>query len=284
MALAEPEAEFEYTAPFEKRPEPIKMISKLGRQSIGFVSELGELAGFGAKASVSLPAQRHRLEKVSRAIFEIGVRCVPITLIVGTFTGLVLGLQLYYVLTKFSSESLLGQAVALSIIMEIGPVFTAIMIVGQAGSALSAEIGIQRNAEQIDALKTMQINPIGFLVSPRMVAALICFPILTTFFDLVGILGGHLTGVELLGVDEGAYWNRIYEAVSFKHVRDGLFKGLVFGFITTLICAFQGYFTHTKADVPGARGVSQTTTRAVVLSSIAILAFDYLLTSFLLET
>ena len=256
------------------------MISALGRQTIRMVSELGELARFSARASVALPTQRHIFEKLFRAIFEIGVRCVPITLIVGLFTGLVLGLQLYYVLTKFSSESLLGQAVALSIILEIGPVFTAIMIVGQAGSSLSAEIGIQRNAEQIDALKTMEINPIGFLVSPRLWAAVICFPILTTFFDLIGIYGGHLTGVELLGVDPGAYWNRIYEAVSVQNIVDGLVKALVFGVVTTLICSFQGYFTHLKASIPGARGVSQTTTRAVVYSSIAILMFDYLITSF----
>ena len=260
------------------------MISKLGRYGIRIVSDLGDMTRFGARAAVSLPRQRHILAKLSRSIFEIGVRCVPITLIVGLFTGLVLGLQLYYVLTKFSSESLLGQAVALSIILEIGPVFPAIMIVGQAGSALSAEIGIQRNSEQIDALQTMRIDPLGFLVSHRLWAALICFPILTTFFDLVGILGGHLTGVELLGVDGGAYWNRIYESVSVQNIRDGMIKALVFGFVTTLICSYQGYFTHLKSDVPGARGVSQTTTRSVVLSSIAILGFDYLITSFLLET
>lgn len=247
------------------------------------VSEFGNLAGFSAQASVSLPSQRHVFEKLTRSIYEIGVRCVPITLIVGLFTGLVLGLQLYYVLTKFSSESLLGQAVALSIILEIGPVFTAIMIVGQAGSALSAEIGIQRNAEQIDALETMQINPIGFLVAPRFWAAIIVFPILTTFFDLVGIYGGYLTGVELLGVDPGAYWNRIYDAVTVRNIINGLIKGVVFGIVTTMICSYQGYYTHLKSDIPGARGVSQTTTRAVVLSSIAILMFDYLITSFQME-
>lgn len=260
------------------------MISKIGRHTVQLVSELGDLARFSAQASVSLPGQRHIFEKLNRAIFEIGVRCVPITLIVGLFTGLVLGLQLYYVLTKFSSESLLGQAVALSIILEIGPVFTAIMIVGQAGSALSAEIGIQRNAEQIDALKTMQINPIGFLVSPRLWAAIIAFPILTSFFDLIGIYGGYLTGVELLGVDPGAYWNRIYEAVTMRNIMNGLIKGVVFGIVTTMICSYQGYYTHLKSDIPGARGVSQTTTRAVVLSSIAILMFDYLITSFQMET
>lgn len=164
--------------------------------------------------------------------------------------------------------------------MEIGPVFTAIMIVGQAGSAMCAEIGIQRNAEQIDALHTMRINPLGLLVSPRLYAALIAFPILTAFFDIVGIFGGHLTGVEMLGVDSGAYWNRIHEGVSVKNVMDGFIKALTFGLLTTVICTFQGYYTHIKASVPGARGVSQSTTRAVVLSSIAILASDYLITSF----
>ncbi len=259
------------------------MIRKLGRTSISTIGELGELAVFGATSLVSLLPQRHRTEKLVRAIFEIGVRCVPITLIVGLFTGLVLGLQLYYVLTKFSSESLLGQAVALSIIMEIGPVFTAIMIVGQAGSALSAELGIQRNAEQIDALQTMNIRPIGFLVSPRLFAAILCFPILTAFFDIVGILGGHLSGVAMLGVDSGAYWGRIFESVSPKNVFDGMLKAVVFGILTTLICAFQGYFTHIKASVPGSRGVSETTTRAVVISSIVILVSDFLLTSFLIR-
>ncbi len=258
------------------------MIGRIGRKGISFISEFGELTIFSVSSLLSLFRQRHAFEKLVRSIYEIGVRCIPITLIVGLFTGLVLGLQLYYVLTKFSSESLLGQAVALSIIMEIGPVFTAIMIVGQAGSALSAEIGIQRNAEQIDALQTMRINPLSFLVSPRLYAALICFPILTAMFDIVGIFGGHLTGVSMLGVDEGAYWNRIYESVSVKNVMDGFLKAITFGLLTTSICAFQGYFTNIKSRIPGARGVSQTTTRAVVLSSIAILASDYLLTSFLL--
>jgi phospholipid/cholesterol/gamma-HCH transport system permease protein len=260
------------------------MISKLGRLGLGVVAELGQLTLFTAESVFGLFGQRHRSEKLIRAIYEIGVRCVPIVLIVGLFTGLVLGLQLYYVLSRFSSETLLGQAVSLTTILEIGPVFTAIMIVGQAGSAFSAELGIQRNAEQIDALQTMRIRSLGFLVSPRLWAALICFPILTAFFDWVAIFGGHLTGVELLGVDAGAYWNRLYDEVTFTHVRDGFIKSFAFGFLTTAVCAFNGYFTNKLSDVPGARGVSQTTTRAVVYSSIVILASDYIITSFLLQT
>ena len=260
------------------------MIRKLGRTGIGAVTELGQLTVFTVQSLVGIFGQRYRAEKLIRAIYEIWVRCVPIILIVGLFTGLVLGLQLYYVLSRFSSETLLGQAVALTTILEIGPVFTAIMIVGQAGSALSAELGIQRNAEQIDALGTMKIQSLGFLVSPRLWAAIICFPILTAFFDWVAILGGHLTGVELLGVDAGAYWNRLYDEVTFTHVRDGYIKALAFGFLTTAVCSFNGYFKHKLSDVPGARGVSQTTTRAVVYSSIVILAADYVITSFLLPT
>jgi len=258
-------------------------ISKLGRTALGIVTDFGELAQFGTRASVALFSQRCVPEKLVRSIYEIGVRCVPITLTVGLFTGLVLGLQLYYVLTQFGTESLLGQAVALAIILEIGPVFTAIMIVGQAGSALAAELGIQRNSEQIDALRTMQIDPIGFLVSPRLFSALLCFPLLTALFNIVGILGGYLTGVELLGVESGTYWSHIYNTVTPKNVADCFIKAIAFGAVTTLVCSFGGYFTHLKASVPGSRGVSQTTTRAVVLSSIAILSWDYLLTSFLLE-
>lgn len=260
------------------------MIRQLGRFGLGVVGELGELTVFGVRALGGFFGQRYRGEKLLRAVYELGVRCVPIVLIVGLFMGLVLGLNLYYVLSKFSSEALLGQAVAMTTILEIGPVFTAIMIVAQAGSAMAAELGIQRNSEQVDSLKTMRVNPIGFLVSARLIAALICFPILTAMFDWMSMWGGHLTGVELLGVDPGAYWNRLYEAVTFTHVRNGFIKAIAFGFLTTLVCTFNGYYTHKKAGVPGARGVSATTVRAVVFSCIVVLAADYVITSFLIET
>lgn len=260
------------------------MIRQLGRFGLGVVGELGELTIFGVRSIGGLFAQRHGLEKLFRAVYELGVRCVPIVLIVGLFMGLVLGLNLYYVLSRLGSEALLGQAVALATILEIGPVFTAIMIVAQAGSSMAAELGIQRSSEQIDSLKTMQVNPLGFLISSRLLAALICFPILTAMFDWVSMWGGHLSGVELLGVDSGAYWNRIYEEVTFTHVRNGFIKSLFFGFLTTLVCTFNGYYTHKKSKVPGARGVSATTVRAVVISCIVVLASDYLITSFLIET
>lgn len=258
------------------------MIRTLGKTALGIVYELGEMSLFGLAALKGYSGQRHRFSKLILGIHEIGVRCLPIVLTVGLFTGLVMGLQLYYTLVKFGAESALGTAVALSLIRELGPVLTALMVVGQAGSALASELGIQRNDEQIDALHTMSIDPKGYLVGPRLVAALICFPILTALFDLIGIFGGYLTGSVLLNVDSGVYWSRVFESVSWSDVQGGFVKALVFGLVTISICAYRGFNTHRKASFPGVRGVSESATRAVVWSSIAVLAADYLITSFLL--
>lgn len=258
------------------------MIRTVGRMALGSVHELGELSVFGAVSLGGFFSQRHRLDKLVRAIQEIGVRCVPIVATVGLFTGLVMGLQLYYTMVKFGAESALGTAVALSLIRELGPVLTALMIVGQAGSAMASELGYQRNDEQIDALLTMGIEPRGYLVGPRLVAAVICFPILTAVFDLIGIFGGYLTGSVLLNVDAGVYWHRVFESVTWFDVQGGFIKALVFGLLTVSICAFRGFHTHRKASLPGVRGVSESATRAVVWSSVGVLASDYLITSFLL--
>lgn len=258
------------------------MIQKAGQAALSVVSELGELSVFSLGAVRGFFLQRNRLSKLALAIHEIGLRCLPIVAIVGLFTGLVMGLQLYYTLVKFGAESALGTAVALSLIRELGPVLTALMVVGQAGSAMASELGIQRNDEQIDALETMSIDPLGFLVGPRLIATFICFPILTAVFDLVGIFGGYLTGSVLLNVDSGVYWNRVFESVTWADVQGGYIKALVFGFLTISICAFRGFHTHRKASFPGVRGVSESATRAVVWSSVSVLAADYLITSFLL--
>ncbi|PXA02897.1 ABC transporter permease [Coraliomargarita sinensis] len=258
------------------------MIRRLGSLALGTVHELGEISLFGLSSLAGFGSQRHRMAKLVTAIHEIGVRCTPIVATVGLFTGLVMGLQLYYTLVQFGAESALGTAVALSLIRELGPVLTALMIVGQAGSAMASELGIQRNDEQIDALQTMSIDPKGYLVGPRLVAALICYPILTAIFDLIGILGGYLTGSVLLSVDPGVYWARVFESVTWADVRGGFVKAIVFGLLTIAICAYRGFNTHRKASFPGVRGVSESATRAVVWSSVSVLAADYLITSFLL--
>ena len=258
------------------------MIRTLGCFALTLVSELGEISIFWWSAIRGFVRQRHRMGKLTQAIHEIGLRCVPIVATVGLFTGLVMGLQLYYTLVKFGAESALGAGVSLSLIRELGPVLTALMIVGQSGSAMASELGIQRNDEQIYALQTMSIDPLGYLVGPRLVASLICFPVLTAIFDLIGIFGGYVTGSVLLNVDAGIYWNRVYETVTWPDVQGGYIKAAFFGIITMTICTYRGYNTHLKANYPGVRGVSESSTRAVVLSSVSVLVTDYIITSFLL--
>jgi phospholipid/cholesterol/gamma-HCH transport system permease protein len=177
---------------------------------------------------------------------------------------------------------MLGAAVSLSLIRELGPTLTAIMITGRAGSAMAAEIGIMRISEQIDALITMDINPVRFLASSRIAAALISFPLLTALFDVIGIMGGYLTGSVLLGINSGAYFGRIESSVVMQDISSGFIKSVVFGAIVVLVCCFQGYTTHTRSEGFGARGVSLSTTTAVVMSSVLILVADYALTSILL--
>jgi phospholipid/cholesterol/gamma-HCH transport system permease protein len=254
----------------------------LGRFSIAFIGELGSVGIFFIHAFClifSLPLQ---VSKTIQQVFFIGAKSILIILLVGLFTGMVLGLQGYYTLVKFGSEGVLGAAVALSLIRELGPVMTAIMIIARAGSSMAAEIGIMRISEQIDALDTMDINPIRFLVSPRIAASLISFPLLTAIFDVIGIAGGYLTGVVLLGINTGIYFYRIETSVIMQDVSGGFVKSLVFGIIVSTICCYQGYFTHMRPGGFGARGVSLATTSAVVLSCVLILIMDYVLTSFLL--
>lgn len=214
-------------------------------------------------------------------MYEQGALCLPVILIVGIFTGLVLGLQGYYVLSRFGSEGLLGALVSLSLVREMAPVLAALMIVGQAGSALAAELGIQRNSEQIVALETMGIDSVGYLVSPRLLAALVVFPLQTALFVAIGLYGGSLSGSVLLGVDPGVYWSAVERAIEMDDVRECFVKAATFGVLTISICAYYGYNAHRCSSATGARAVSASTTRAVVMSSITVLAVDYVISSFL---
>jgi phospholipid/cholesterol/gamma-HCH transport system permease protein len=259
----------------------MRLLQTVGRNSLATVTGLGDFATFTSRAVAAALATRHLGRRWIRAVHEQGVRCVPVVTIVGLFAGLVLGLQGYYVLARFGSAGVLGTFVSLTFTRELAPVLGALMIVGQAGSAMAAEIGIHRNSEQIDALTTMGIDPLGYLVTPRLLAALIVFPILTVAFTLVGLIGGYLSGSVLLGLDSGVYWSGIHAAVRVADLRECLVKALVFGVTTIAICCHSGFTTHQRAGVSGSRAVSVSTTRGVVLASIATLAADYLITSFL---
>jgi len=254
----------------------------LGRLTVSMIQEMGRIAIFFFKGFFLIFSFPLQISKIIQQVYFIGMKSVLVICLTGAFTGMVLGLQGYYTLVKFGSEGLLGAAVALSLIRELGPVLTAIMVIGRAGSAMAAEIGIMRISEQIDALETMDISPIRFLVSPRIAASLISFPLLTALFDVVGIIGGYISGSVLLGINKAIYFSRVESSVLMDDIIGGGIKSLVFAIVVSTICCFQGYYTHTRAEGFGAKGVSLSTTSAVVTSCVMVLVVDYVLTSFLL--
>jgi len=215
--------------------------------------------------------------RIVKQINFIGVKTTLVIILTGSFTGMVLALQTYYALVKFGAETSLGPVVALSLIRELGPVLSALMVTGRAGSALTAEIGIMRISEQIDALDAMALNPYKYLVIPNLLAGIISLPLLNAIFVVVGVWGGYAVGVGLTGVSSGTYFGGIRDFVTAKDILEGLYKSLSFGMLITWISCYKGYFTGY-----GAEGVSKATTQAVVLSSVTILIWDYFMTSILL--
>lgn len=228
-------------------------------------------------AGYSILRQPGRPVHILRQIRFIGAKSLFVIVLTAAFTGMVLGLQGYYTLAKFGSEGLLGTAVALSLIRELGPVLSALMVTGRAGSAITAEIGIMRISEQIDALETMALDPYKYLISPKFIAAMISMPLLCAIFDVVGIYGGWLVGVKLLGVNPGAYFTEMYRSVEWKDIWSGIVKSYSFGIIIAWVGCYKGYYAGH-----GAEGVSKATTESVVLTSVLILVWDYFLTSILL--
>ena len=252
----------------------ISCIRGLGRGALGVLEMLGSYGMFLLTAFFWLFGSPLKFKRVLEQIVFIGVKSTVIVLLTGAFTGMVFALQVFYALSKFGGESLLGPTVALSLIRELGPVVSALMITGRAGSALASEIGIMRITEQIDALEIMAVNPYRYLVVPNMVAAVISFPLLGAFFSMVGIWGGYLVGVKLLGVSEGTYFGEMSNFVEMKDITMGITKSLSFGLIVSWVCCYKGFFTEF-----GAKGVGKATTQSVVISSVLILIWDYFITS-----
>ena len=261
---------------------PAKLLARLGLCFMTFTQRLGAFALFMVSAVLHIFDTRRIFGRTIRQMYTIGVQSLFVILLIGIFCGMVLGLQGYYTLVKFGSVGLLGSAVSLTLIRELGPVLTAIMLTGRAGSSMTAEIGVMRITDQIDALDVMDINSMAYLVSPRVLASLISFPLLTAIFDVIGIIGGYLTGVLMLGINEGAYFYRIESSVTMTDVQGGFLKALVFALLVTSVCCFEGYFTHQRSDSVGPEAVGNATTQAVVISCVLILAADYVLTSVLL--
>ena len=199
-------------------------------------------------------------------------------MISGLFVGMVLSLQLYYTLSIFGGTSALGTVIALSLYRELGPVVTALLFAGRAGTAITAEVGLMRATDQLSAMEMMAVDPLAFVASPRFLAGLIAMPLLVAVFNMMGLFGGHLVGVTWLGIDNGTFWSNMTGNVSvWKDVISGEWKALAFGALVSLIAVYQGY-----SAPPTSEGVANATTRTVVSSSIAILALDFVLTAFLM--
>ncbi len=258
-------------------------LANLGNTGLYILTDLGRMALFLLKAVRGCFRRPFRLKELIRQIHFIGVGSLAVIFFTAASTGMVLGLQGYYSLNKFGAEGMLGSAVSLTLIMELGPVLTALMVAGRAGSAMCAELGIMRISEQIDALDCMAVDPFRYLITPKFIAALISVPILTAIFDVVGIAGGYVAGVYLMDVNPGSYIEGMRSSVTNHDIQLGIIKSFVFGLLVVWICTGRGYFVREIRGAGfGAESVSRVTTQAVVFSSISVLVFDYLLTAVLL--
>jgi phospholipid/cholesterol/gamma-HCH transport system permease protein len=255
----------------------LSVVQHLGEYVLSLLREMGRILLFIITAFYMIIRFPGKPRLILKQINFIGAKSFFVIFLTAAFTGMVLGLQGYYTLTKFGSEGMLGSVVALSLIRELGPVLTALMVTGRAGSAITAEIGIMRITEQIDALETMALEPFKYLISPKIIGALIAVPLLCAIFDVVGIGGGYLVGVKLMGVNPGAYFHEMHKSLEWKDVYSGMMKSVSFGLIISWICCYKGFYT-----THGAEGVSRSTTSAVVMTSVLILIWDYFLTSILL--
>ncbi len=250
-------------------------IRLLGRWVIYSVQRLGRATVFLMSTLVGVFLILRRFPLIVQQVFAVGVLTVLIIVVSGLFVGMVLGLQGYNTLVDFGAESSLGLVVALSLTRELGPVLTALLFAGRAGSALTAEIGLMKATSQLAGMEMMAVDPIERVMAPRFLAGFIALPLLAAMFTAIGVLGGYLIGVGLLGVDSGVYWTSMQEGVDvYDDIMNGVIKSVVFGFVVTWIAVFEGYDA-----VPTSEGVSRATTRTVVIASLAVLGLDFILTS-----
>lgn len=254
------------------------MIRELGGATLRLLKRIGRMGIFLVKTFICTFSPPFKVSLLLKKIQFIGFQSISVIFLTGAFSGMVLGYQGYITLNRFGSEAFLGPMVALALIKEMGPVLTGLMVTGRAGSAVTAEIGIMRISEQIDALELMGLNPYRYLIVPNFVAAIISVPLLTAIFDVIGIYGGYLVGGKLLGVGAGTYFGEMVNYVEMQDVMEGFYKSLNFAVLIAWVCCFKGYYTGYYTGF-GAEGVSTATTQAVVLSSVLILVWDYFLTS-----
>lgn len=251
------------------------IFQRLGEMALRSLEKLGRGSYFLVLMLAGILEVLKRPGLLIAQIYSVGVLTLALIAISGLFVGMVLGLQGYTILSDFGAEQSLGVMVAASLVRELGPVVSALLFAGRAGSALTAEIGLMKATEQLSGMEMMAVDPLKRIAAPRFFAGFLSMPLLAAIFSMVGILGGHAIGVEMLGVDDGAFWSQMQASLDFyDDILNGVIKSVVFGFVVTWIAVFEGYDCTATSE-----GVSRATTRTVVHSAFAVLALDFLLTA-----
>jgi phospholipid/cholesterol/gamma-HCH transport system permease protein len=252
-----------------------------GRKGNGFILEgirrMGAVFLFLFKLLIQSVPALARPGLIIAQIYNAGARSLIIIMLSGLFVGMVLGLQGFDLLQRFGSEDALGTAAALGLLRELGPVVTALLFAGRAGTALTSEIGLMRATDQLTAMEVMAVDPLRYVAAPRFLGGLIAMPLLVAVFNLIGLYGAQLIGVQLMGVDKGSFWSQMQGSVGLRDITEGIIKSFVFGLTCSLIAVHEGYNAE-----PTAAGVGLATTRTVVASSVLTLLLDYVLTAFFL--
>ncbi len=252
----------------------MSLLKDLWASVIDSLAGLGAIVRFLLRLIVSTPGALLRFDLIVQQIFNSGALSLVIIMLSGLFVGMVLGLQGFQLLQRFGSEDSLGVAAAIGLVKELGPVITALLFAGRAGTALASELGLMRATDQLSAMEMMAVDPIKRVVVPRFLGGVITMPLLAAVFSLIGIFGAQLIGVQIMGVDSGSFWSQMRSGVDLRDVNEGLVKSGIFGVACSLIAVWEGYHA-----VPTAAGVGRATTRTVVTSAVVILFLDYLLTS-----
>jgi phospholipid/cholesterol/gamma-HCH transport system permease protein len=253
-----------------------RALEAVGRAILGFLDELGRFFTMLGRVLLWAPRPPYDVPEILRQMLRVGVRSVPVVFLTTLFTGMVLALQTYHAFAKFNATSLVGSVVAISLLQELSPVLSSLMVTGRVGSSMAAEIGSMRITEQIDALKALATEPVHYLVVPRVIASVVMMPLLVVIGDVVGMYGGYFVAVQLLGSNPMAYYENSFQYVDLNDFTAGLIKSAVFGLIFSVVSCSRGYYT-----TGGAEGVGRSTTQAVVAASLAILLTDFFLTRLL---
>jgi len=252
----------------------VKLIRELWESMTESLAGLGSVVRFLLRLVAASPRAMLRLDLISKQIYNAGALSLVIIMLSGLFVGMVLGLQGFQLLQRFGSEDSLGTAATIGLVKELGPVVTALLFAGRAGTALASELGLMRATDQLSAMEMMAVDPIQRVVVPRFLGGVIAMPLLAAIFSVVGVYGAQLVGVQIMGVDAGSFWSQMRAAVGLRDINEGIVKSCVFGVACSLIAVYEGYYA-----TPTAEGVGRATTRTVVTSAVFTLFLDYLITA-----